>query len=393
MAKTSALTGNTACAYAMRQINPDVVAAYPITPQTSIMEEFSTYVAQGVVDTELVRVESEHSSMSACIGASAAGARVLTATSSQGLALMFEMLYIASSLRLPIVMVNVNRALSAPINIHCDHSDSYGARDSGWIQIYSENAQEAYDNLIQAVRLAEDPKVLLPVMVCLDGFIISHGIDRVELLEDRTVREFVGEYKPTYSLLNVDSPITMGAFALPDFYYEFKRMQAEVMRRVEKVADEVAQEYAKFSRRNYSSVSEYRLDDAEVAIVAMGSVCGTARVVVDEMRKEGKKVGLLKVRLYRPFPSQTIREKLSPLKVVGILDRGDTFSNLGGPLFLDVKSSLFELPKPPLLSNFIYGLGGREVGLKDIRSVCEKLFEYVGKGEVKEFPTYLGVKE
>jgi len=393
LAKTSALTGNTACAYAMRQINPDVVAAYPITPQTSIMEEFSAYVAQGVVDTELVRVESEHSSMSACIGASAAGARVLTATSSQGLALMFEMLYIASSLRLPIVMVNVNRALSAPINIHCDHSDSYGARDSGWIQIYSENAQEAYDNLIQAVRLAEDPKVLLPVMVCLDGFIISHGIDRVELLEDRTVREFVGEYKPAYSLLNVDSPITMGAFALPDFYYEFKRMQAEVMKRVEKVADEVAQEYAKFSRRNYSSVGEYRLHDAEVAIVAMGSVCGTARVVVDEMRKEGKKVGLLKVRLYRPFPSQVIREKLSPLKVVGILDRGDTFSNLGGPLFLDVKSSLFELPKPPLLSNFIYGLGGREVSLKDIRSVYEKLFEYLGKGEVKESPIYLGAKE
>jgi pyruvate ferredoxin oxidoreductase alpha subunit len=377
----------------MRQINPDVVAAYPITPQTSIMEEFSAYVAQGVVDTELVRVESEHSSMSACIGASAAGARVLTATSSQGLALMFEMLYIASSLRLPIVMVNVNRALSAPINIHCDHSDSYGARDSGWIQIYSENAQEAYDNLIQAVRLAEDPKVLLPVMVCLDGFIISHGIDRVELLEDRTVREFVGEYKPAYSLLNVDSPITMGAFALPDFYYEFKRMQAEVMKRVEKVADEVAQEYAKFSRRNYSSVSEYRLDDAEVAIVAMGSVCGTARVVVDEMRKEGKKVGLLKVRLYRPFPSQVIREKLSPLKVVGILDRGDTFSNLGGPLFLDVKSSLFELPKPPLLSNFIYGLGGREVSLRDIRSVYEELFEYLAKGEAREIPIYLGAKE
>jgi pyruvate ferredoxin oxidoreductase alpha subunit len=377
----------------MRQINPDVVAAYPITPQTSIMEEFSAYVAQGVVDTELVRVESEHSSMSACIGASAAGARVLTATSSQGLALMFEMLYIASSLRLPIVMVNVNRALSAPINIHCDHSDSYGARDSGWIQIYSENAQEAYDNLIQAVRLAEDPKVLLPVMVCLDGFIISHGIDRVELLEDRTVREFVGEYKPAYSLLNVDSPITMGAFALPDFYYEFKRMQAEVMKRVEKVADEVAQEYAKFSGRNYSSVGEYRLDDAEVAIVAMGSVCGTARVVVDEMRREGKKVGLLKVRLYRPFPSQVIKEKLSPLKVVGILDRGDTFSNLGGPLFLDVKSSLFELPKPPLLSNFIYGLGGREVSLRDIRSVYEKLFEYLAQGEVKGVPIYLGAKE
>jgi pyruvate ferredoxin oxidoreductase alpha subunit len=357
------------------------------------MEEFSAYVAQGVVDTELVRVESEHSSMSACIGASAAGARVMTATSSQGLALMFEMLYITSSLRLPIVMVNVNRALSAPINIHCDHSDSYGARDSGWIQIYSENAQEAYDNLIQAVKLAENPKVLLPVMVCLDGFIISHGIDRVEILEDRTVKEFVGEYRSSYSLLNVDSPVTMGAFALPDFYYEFKRMQAEVMKRVEKVLEEVSREYSKFSGRSYFSVEEYRLSDAEVAVVAMGSVCGTARVVVDELREEGKKAGLLKIRLYRPFPFKVIREKLSPLKAVAILDRSDSFSNLGGPLFLDVNSSLFNLPQPPLLSNFIYGLGGREVGLKDIRSVYERLFGYLGKGKVEGSPVYLGAKE
>jgi pyruvate ferredoxin oxidoreductase alpha subunit len=377
----------------MCQVNPDVVAAYPITPQTALMEEFSTYVANGLVDTELVRVESEHSSMSACIGASAAGARVMTATSSQGLALMWEMLYIAASMRLPIVMVNVNRALSAPINIHCDHSDSMGARDTGWIQIYSENAQEAYDNTLQAVRIAENMQIRLPVMVCMDGFITSHGIDRVEVLADDTVKRFVGEFKHQYSLLDTMNPVTMGPFALPDYYFEFKRMQAEVMKRVKSVVKKVGQEYGEISGRSYGYFEPYQMEDAEIAMVTLGSLGGTTKTVVDKLREQNIKAGLVKLRLFRPFPAEEIVEVLSRLKAVAVMDRADTLSNLGGPLFVDIQSALFNMGERPVLLNYIYGLGGRDVGIYDVMKVFSDLEDVVsGKEGIKQV-NYLGVRE
>ncbi len=393
MAKTLALTGNTACATAMRQIDPDVVAAYPITPQTALMEEFSTYVANGLNDTELIRVESEHSAMSACIGASAAGARVMTATAGQGLALMWEMLYIAASMRLPIVMVNVNRALSAPINIHCDHSDSMGARDSGWIQIYSESAQEAYDNTIQAVRIAENMQIRLPVMVCMDGFITSHGIDRVEVLADDTVKRFVGEFKHQYSLLDLLNPVTMGPFALPDYYFEFKRMQAEVMKRAKGVVEKVGKDYGEISGRSYGYFEAYQIEGAEVAMVTLGSLGGTAKTVVDKLRSQNIKAGLVKLRLFRPFPAEEIAEVLSNLKTVAVMDRADTFSTLGGPLFVDIQSALFNREKKPTLLNYIYGLGGRDVGVYELMKVFSDLEDVAsGKERVKQI-NYLGVRE
>ena len=265
----------------MRQIDPDVVAAYPITPQTDIVQFFSTFAANGAVKTEMVTVESEHSAMSATIGASAAGARAMTATSSQGLALMWEMLHIASGYRLPIVMPMVNRALSGPINIHCDHSDSMGALTTGWLQIYSESAQEAYDNLIQAVRIAEHPDVLLPTMVCQDGFITSHGIENLYLLPDDVVKKFVGEYKPENYVLNLDNPITVGPLQVQDYYTETKAQQSHAMAASKKVILEVAEEYAKISGRKYGLFEAYKTDDAERVIVVLNSTAGTAKAVVD----------------------------------------------------------------------------------------------------------------
>lgn len=388
MSKRVAMTGNSACALAMKQINPDVVAAYPITPQTAIVEDFSNFVADGKVNTEFVCVESEHSAMSACIGASASGARVMTATSSQGLALMWEMLYIAAALRLPIVMHNVNRTLSAPINIHCDHSDSMGARDAGWIQLFSENAQEAYDNTIQAIRIAEDVNVLLPVMVCYDGFIISHAIDRLEVLDDGQVKDFVAEFKPAYSLLNAQEPITVGPFdSLHGYYFEFKRVQNEAILKSKETVLKVADEYAKLSGRKYDLFEAYHLDDAEAAVVVLGSTAGTARAVVDKLRGEGKKVGLLKLRLFRPFPAEEIAEALSHLKAVAVMDRSCSFGAQGGPLFLETNAALYG--KSGLkLANYIYGLGGRDVSVEQIEQVYDDLLSGNAKGL-----NYLGVRE
>lgn len=392
--KVAAITANVACAYAMRQIDPDVVPAYPITPQTTIMEEFSTYVADGIVNTRLVRVESEHSAMSAAIGASAAGARVMTATSSQGLALMWEMLYIASALRLPIVMQNVNRALSAPINIHCDHSDSMGARDSGWIQLFSENAQEAYDNTIQAVRIAEDMRVRLPVMVLYDGFIVSHAIDRVELLDDQVVKEFVGEFKPVYPLLDEENPVTVGPFdSLNGYYFEFKRMQEEVMKRAKSVIVKVGEEFKKISGRSYGLFETYQTEDADYILVVLGSSAGTARVAIDSLRHQGIKVGFLKLRVFRPFPVEEIAKSLSQAKVVAVLDRSMSLGALGGPVFQEVRSALYETDASPLVVNYIYGLGGRDIEPAHFLKVVADLEDLAEKGSKETFVKYLNLRE
>jgi len=393
MGKRVALTGNEAVAYAMKQIDPDVVAAYPITPQTDIVQYFSEHVHNGLVTTEFITVESEHSAMSAAIGAAAAGSRCMTATSSQGLALMWEMIYIASSFRLPIVMPVVNRALSAPINIHCDHSDSMGARDSGWIQVYSENAQEAYDNVIQAVRIAEHPDVLLPVMVCQDGFITSHGLENLFVEDDNLVKQFVGEYQPDLYLLNAKNPMTIGPLALQNVYFEAKRQQVEAMVKAKDVIQEVALRYSEATGRSYDFFEAYRLEDAELVVVVLGSTAGTAREVVDELRDSGVKAGLLKIRVFRPFPKKEIVERLKGALAVAVMDRADTYSTIGGPVFLDICSIFLNQPQKPIFKNYIYGLGGRDVGLEDIRLVYRRLMEVAERGSLDEPITYLGVRE
>lgn len=391
--KRVAMTGNEAVANGMRQINPDVVAAYPITPQTDIVQFYSAFGADGLVQTEMVTVESEHSAMSATIGASAAGSRAMTATSSQGLALMYEMLHIASGYRLPIVMPVVNRALSSPINIHCDHSDTMGALTTGWIQIYSESAQEAYDNLIQAVRIAEHPDVLLPVMVCQDGFITSHGIENLSILSDEVVKEFVGEYKPQISVLDIHNPIAVGPLQLQDYYTETKAQEAQAMARAKKVILDIAEEYEKISGRKYGLFEEYKMDDAERVVVVLNSTAGTAKAVVDELRAKGEKVGLLKPRVLRPFPGDELVEALSSAKAVAVMDRAETYSTRGGQVFTEIRAAFYESNKRPLMRDYIFGLGGRDTTTREIKRVFADLAADLERGQLDKLVTHLDVRE
>lgn len=386
------LSGNEAAAIAMKQINPDVVAAFPITPSTEIPQYFSSFVSNGAVDTEFVAVESEHSAMSACIGAEAAGSRAMTATSANGLSLMWEMIYIASSLRLPIVMSLVNRAVSGPLNIHNDHSDAMGVRDSGWIMLFSENNQEAYDNLLMAHRIAEHKDVLLPLMVCQDGFITSHSIENIELLEDDKVKTFVGTYKPEHYLLNRKEPMAIGPLDLQSFLFEHKYQQAEAMRNAKKVIAEVSKEFEDLTGRKYSFFEEYKLDDAEIAIVCMNSTAGTTKFVVDELRKKGVKAGLLKIRMFRPFPSEEVAQVLSKLKAVAVLDKSDSLNGAGGALFEDVVSGMYVAKSQVPVVNYVYGIGGRDTTAKDIESVFSDLSEIAKTGNIENPYRYLGVR-
>ena len=395
MSTFEALAGNEAVATAMRQINPDVVAAYPITPQTSTVQTFADFVADGLVDTEFVCVESEHSAMSACVGASAAGARVMTATAANGLALMWEILYIAASNRCPIVMSLVNRALSAPINIHCDHSDVMGMRDSGWIVLFSESGQEAYDNMFQAVRIAEHPDVLLPVAVCQDGFITSHGVERVEIYDDADVQAFVGEYKPQWSLLDLENPKTYGPLDFYDYYYEHKRQQVEAMENAQQVILDVAEEFNRTFNRDYGLFEPYRLEDAEVAVIAANSTAGTAKVVVDALRAEGLKVGLLKPRLFRPFPAKELADALGHLKAVAVMDRSISFGamNNAGPLYLELLAALAAHGVQMPIADYVYGLGGRDILPDEIERVYRDALKAAETGQVERMVTYLSVRE
>ncbi|MDI6808556.1 MAG: pyruvate ferredoxin oxidoreductase [Candidatus Eisenbacteria bacterium] len=393
MRKILSLTGNEAVGEAIRQLEPDVVAAYPITPQTELMERFAQYVADGKVQTEFVLVESEHSAMSASIGASLAGARSMTATSANGLALMWEVLYVASGNRCPIVMAVVSRALSGPINIHCDHSDSMGARDTGWIQLFSESAQEAYDNMIQATKISESQDVLLPTMVMLDGFITSHTADRVEVLDDAEVKKFVGEFRRKYSVIDVDNPATFGALDLQDYYFEHKRQVAEAVSQSTKRILSVSEEYGKLTGRKMALFESYRMDDAETGIIVLGSTAGTVKVVVDELRAEGKKVGMIKLRVFRPFPGDLLASSISHLKAVAVLDRSHTFGGPGGPVFTEVRASAYGKVRNVPIINYVYGLGGRDISIGDIKNVYKEL-EGIGKaGEPLTRFEFLGVRE
>ena len=385
------LSGNEAVATAMKQINPDVVAAYPITPSTEVVHYFSQYVADGAVDTEFVAVESEHSAMSACIGAAAAGGRAATITSACGLALMWELLYVASGTRLPITLGVINRALSAPLNINNDHSDSMGARDSGWIQLYAENNQEAYDNYIMSLRIAEHKDVLLPVMTCQDGFITSHAVENIELLEDEKVKAFVGEYKPEWSMLS-GNPTSVGPYDTTPFYMEHAYQRARAMVGAKKVIKDVFKEFGKLSGRKYDLFEEYRMEDAERAIIILNSSAGTAKHVCDLLRAKGEKVGVIKLRLFRPFPMEELAKALSHVKAVAVMDKADSFSACGGPVFTDVRSACYGLENRPQIINYIYGLGGRDVRIEDIKAVYAALGKVVKTGKTGEIYRYIGVR-
>jgi pyruvate ferredoxin oxidoreductase alpha subunit len=400
-----ALNGDEAVAYAVKQSDVDIVAAYPITPQTIIVEKFSEYVANGEVETEFVCTESEHSALTACLTASLVGARTFTASASAGLALMHEMLFVTSGCRAPVVMAIANRALSAPLNIHGDHSDSMAERDSGWIQIYVENAQEAYDSIIQAFRIAENPKILLPVIVGLDGFTLSHTLENVRVLPDDIVKKFVGvrqfpmvtnhEGKQVPFRLDPESPTTMGPVAMPNYYFEFKRQQEEAMRNAVEVIRQVHNEYAAISQRHYGDglLDPYALEDAEIAIVCLGSTAGTVKAIVDELRKEGVKAGMLRIRTFRPFPVEDVAKTLGKVKAVAVMDRSISFGGHGGPVFHEVRHALYAVPVRPFIVNYIYGLGGRDTNLIQIRNIYEDLQKILQTKRVKNLINYVGLRE
>jgi pyruvate ferredoxin oxidoreductase alpha subunit len=376
------LTGGEAVAEAMRQIDPDVVPIYPITPQTPIIQGFAKFAAEGRVHGEIIDVESEHSAMSAAVGSALAGARTITATSSQGLALMAEVVYIAAAMRAPIVMALGNRALSGPINIHCDHSDSMLIRDSGVVQLFAENAQEAYDLMVMAPRIAEHPDVLLPVLVCQDGFTITHSAEAVTMLGDRSVSKFIGPYRIPYPLLDLSAPTTQGPFAMPDYYYEVRHQQVAAMAAALAVFDQIANEYTALSGRSYAAIEPYLLADAERAIVCLGSTGGTVKDVVDDLRAEGARVGLLEIRSFRPLPVTAIRAALEHVGQVAVLDRADSPGGVP-PLFAEVSAVL--QGGTAEVRSFVYGLGGRELHPEEIRAVLDS-----AAGD--SAPTYLGLR-
>jgi pyruvate ferredoxin oxidoreductase alpha subunit len=403
--KMMALSGDEAVAFAVKQSDVDVVAAYPITPQTIIVEKFSEYVANGEVQTEFVCTESEHSALTACLAASATGARTFTASASAGLALMHEMLFVTSGCRAPVVMAIANRALSAPLNIHGDQSDSIAERDSGWIQIYVENSQEAYDSIIQAFKIAEDVGVLLPIIVGLDGFTLSHSLENVEVLADDAVKQFVGirqlpdvlthEGKKVPFRLDPDNPMTMGPIAFPNYYFEFKRQQDEAMKNALALIQQVNREYAELSGRNYGNglVETYRLEDAEIATICVGSTAGTMKTIVDALRQEGVKAGLLRLRTFRPLPVEEIRSALENVKAVAVMDKSMSFGGNGGAVFHEVRHVLYEAENRPYVVDYVYGLGGRDSSPRELRSVYGDLQRILRSKRVENSVTYLGLRE
>ena len=399
------LNGDEAVAFAAKQCDVDVVAAYPITPQTIIVEKFSEYVADGEVDTAFVCVESEHTAMACSITASATGARTFTATASAGLALMHEMLGVASGCRTPVVMAVANRALSAPINIHCDHSDAMCERDSGWMQTYTENSQEAYDSIIQAFKIAENLEIMLPAMVGLDGFVLSHTLENVNILPDEAVKKFVGirqvpmvmnhEGKLVPFKLDPANPLTIGPLDLHDYYFEHKRQQEESMRKALDVIKQVHNEYAKLTGRSYGNglVEAYRLNDAEIAVVCMGSTAGTVKTVIDELREKGMKAGLLRIRAFRPLPIEDIIKNLSGKKAVAVMDRACSFGGNGGPLAHEIRHAVYDLPNRPKMINRIYGLGGRDMQPHMIESIYKELETMVKTGQTADTVKFIGLRE
>ena len=403
MPKKVQMSGNEAVANALRQINPDVFPMFPITPSTEIPQYFANYVSNGLVDTEFITVESEHSSMSAAIGASAAGARALTATSSAGLAFMWEVLGVAASHRVPVVLAAVCRALTGPLNINCDHSDTMGARDSGWIQLYAETNQEAYDNMVMAYRIAEHKDVMLPIMICQDGFITSHAVMNMELLDDDVVKNFVGEYEPEDYLLNPNETYAVGPYAITDYYMESRKAQAHAY--LDSYSEErvyglrvntnklTPEEFEKISGRKYGLIEEYRMEDAEYAVVIIGSAAGTTKEAIDHMRENGEKVGLIKVRSFRPFPGEEIAASLKKCKAVAIMDRSESFSTNGGPLGAETMQAMYTARCTALTIDIMYGIGGRDVTVDDMINVYDTLKDIAATGETGDVYRYMGLRD
>lgn len=386
------LSGNEAIATAMRQIDPDVFAMFPITPSTEIPQYYAGYVADGKVNTEFICVESEHSALSACLGAEAAGCRAITATSSAGLSFMNEVLYVAASSRLPVVLAVACRALTGPININHDYSDSMAERDSGFIQLYAENNQEVYDNYLCAHRIAEHPSVRLPLMVCEDGFITSHAIENIEIEDDETVKRFVGEYHPENYLLKKKNPLAVGPYGISAYYMEARVAQAEAMKNAKQVILDVSADFEKTFGRHYGLFEAYRMEDAEYAVVIMGSSAGTARAAVDELRESGIKAGLVKIRVFRPFPGAELAETLKHCRAVAVLDKSEGFSGCGGPLFAETAGSLINCKDRPYLIDIVYGLGGRDFTVRAARSVYERLMGIAETGDVGAVYSHMGVR-
>ena len=393
MPKKVQMSGNEAVANALRQINPDVFPMFPITPSTEIPQYFANYVSNGLVDTEFITVESEHSSMSAAIGASAAGARALTATSSAGLAFMWEVLGVAASHRVTVVLAAVCRALTGPLNINCDHSDTMGARDSGWIQLYAETNQEAYDNMVMAYRIAEHKDVMLPIMICQDGFITSHAVMNMELLDDDVVKNFVGEYEPEDYLLNPNETYAVGPYAITYYYMESRKAQAHAMENAKQVIKDIAEEFEKISGRKYGLIEEYRMEDAEYAVVIIGSAAGTTKEAIDHMRENGEKVGLIKVRSFRPFPGEEIAASLKKCKAVAIMDRSESFSTNGGPLGAETMQAMYTARCTALTIDIMYGIGGRDVTVDDMINVYDTLKDIAVTGETGDVYRYMGLRD
>ena len=387
------LSGNEAIATAMRQINPDVFAMFPITPSTEIPQYFAQYVADGKVDTEFICVESEHSSLSACLGAEAAGCRAVTATSSAGLSYMNEVLYVAASSRLPVVLAVACRALTGPININHDYSDSMAERDSGFIQIYGENNQEVYDNYLMAHRIAEHPDVRLPLMVCEDGFITSHAIENIEIEEDAKVKAFVGEYKPENYLLKKENPLAVGPYGVSSYYMEARVAQAQAMKNAKQVILDVAADFEKTFGRKYGFFEEYRMEDAEIAMVIMGSSAGTAKAAVDQLRKNGVKAGLVKIRVFRPFPGEELAKAIAHCKAVAVMDKSEGFSACGGPLFAETSGAIINLDQRPKMIDIVFGLGGRDFTVDAALAVYDRLAKIANGGEIGAVYTHMGQRE
>jgi pyruvate ferredoxin oxidoreductase alpha subunit len=380
-----------AAAEAVKLANVDAIAAYPITPQTHIVEHLSELVADGELDAEFIPVESEHSALSVCLGTSAAGARTFTATSSQGLALMHEILFIASGMRLPIVMMVANRALSAPLNIWNDHSDVMASRDCGWVQIFTENGQEVFDNTLCAFKIAEDRRVLLPTIVNLDGFTLTHVVEPHQLVSQEMVDKFLPTYQPLYRI-HPDKPLTMGAFGMPEVYTEARKAHDVALRDSYAVILEVWKEWADLTGRQYRPVETYRLEGAKMALLTMGSFSEVAMEAVDRMRDKGTDVGLLRLRLWRPFPFDDFRRAVSGVETLIVMDRALSTGGAGGPVATEIKSVLYQQPKRPRIVSFLAGLGGRDVPPERFEEMVARTLKMKGKRKLEEF-TMIDVRE
>ena len=387
-----AILGDEAVALAVKQSNVDVIAAYPITPQTIIVERLSEFVANGELDAAFIQAESEHSAISVCVGASLAGARVYTSTASQGLALMHEILYAASSMRAPMVMTIVNRALNAPLNIHCEHSDVMAERDSGWVHLFATNVQEAYDLTFVAFKLSEHPDVLLPVSVSMDAFILSHSIEPLTPISDEAAAKYLPPRKYEYEI-DFDNPITYGTMALPDTYMEFKMQLKEAVEKAKQIFPEVTKEYEKISGRKYDYLDTYLTEDADAVVLVLGSTYGTLKTVAKRLREqEGLKVGVATLRMFRPFPEEQLVDLLKDMKAVVVMDRSYSYGGLGAPFYTDVIGTLYRNGVRIPAKNVVYGLGGRDFTLKDAEAVLKMAAKGAREGGFDTHVQWWGVR-